>query len=302
MTATLDGKALSDRLADLAAGAAPWVVRVDGRRRGPASGAVWSADGTVVTTSHALERDEEIEVGLEGGETVAAALAGRDPATDLAVLRVKRTGLAAPAWAESARPGELVLGLSRPGRSLRASLGVVARVGGEFRTAQGGRVERWIELDLGLRPGFSGGLAVDTAGRALGLAAGGLVRGTALCVPPETLRRVVGAILSHGALRRGFLGLAGMPVRLPAAAVREAGQEHGLLLTAIEEGGPAERAGLVLGDVVLSAEGRPLSHAGELLPFLEEDRIGAPLLLRTWRAGAARDVRVVVGVRERGRP
>jgi S1-C subfamily serine protease len=296
---------LSDGLAELAARAAPWVVRVDAGRGAPASGAVWAADGTVIAASHALERDEEIEIGLEGGETARAELVGRDPGIDLAVLRAARSGLAPAAFAEAApRPGALVLGLSRPGRGPRVSLGAVSRVGPEWRAPSGGRLDRYLEVDLALRPGFSGGLVVGARGEALGLAAGGLLRGQALVVPPETLRRVVKAILSHGAVRRGFLGIATVPVRLPPALEREAGQAVGLLLTAVEPASPAERAGLALGDLLLAVEGKPVAHAGELLPFLEEERIGEAVVGRVWRAGAAREVKVVVGARgdERRRP
>ncbi len=289
---------LSEGLVALAARAGPSVVRVDGRRRAPASGAVWAADGTVVAASHAVERDEEIEVGLDGGEAVPAELVGRDPATDVAVLRVARGGLVPATFAEGApRVGALVLGLARPGRGPRAGLGVVARVGPEWRTPQGGRIDRYLETDLELRPGFSGGLILSARGEALGLAAGGLLRGHALVVPPETLRRVVKGILSHGTVRRGFLGIATVPVRLPPGLEREAGQPVGLLLTAVEPGSPAERAGLLLGDVLLAVEGKPVAHAGELLPFLEEERIGEGLAARVWRGGAARELNVVVGAR-----
>lgn len=296
---------ISDGLAELAARAAPWVVRLEGGRRSPASGVIWAADGTVVAASHALERDEEIEVGLEGGEAVVAELVGRDPATDLAVLRVACSGLVPATFAEVApRVGSLAVGLTRPGRGPRASLGVVARVGPEWRTPSGGRIDRYLETDLALRPGFSGGLVLGARGEALGLAAGGLLRGHALVVPPETLRRVVTAILSHGTVRRGFLGIATVPVRLPAGLEREPGPPVGLLLTAVEPGSPAERAGLLLGDVVLSVEGKPVAHAGELLPFLEEERIGEGLSVRVWRGGAARELKVVVGARgaERRKP
>ncbi|MBI5067178.1 MAG: serine protease [Deltaproteobacteria bacterium] len=294
---------LSEGMAAAAARAAPWVVRVEGRRRGPASGAVWSADGLIVAAAHALEREEELAVGLEGGETVPAELVGRDPGIDVAVLRVARGGLAPAEWSEAApRPGQLLLGLSRPGRGLRVALGVVARVGPEWRTPAGGRLERYLEADLPLRPGLSGGLLLDAGGRALGLSAGGLARGAALGIPPEALRRAVKAILAHGGVRRGFLGISTLPVRLPGGTAREQGQEAGLLVTGVEPGSPAERAGLLLGDTVLRAAGQAVAHPSELLPFLEEERIGEPLALRTLRAGALREVPVTVGARPGRRP
>jgi len=294
---------VSEGMAAVAARAAPWVVRVEGRRRGPASGTVWSSDGIVLTAAHALEREEELTVGLEGGETAAAEFLGRDPGTDLAVLRLARGGLAPAEWSETApRPGQLLLGLSRPGRGARVALGAVARVGPEWRAPSGGRLERYLEADLPLQPGFSGGLLLEAGGKALALAAGGLLRGTALGLTPEALRRLVKAVLAHGGVRRGFLGISTLPVRLPPAAARELGREVGLLVTAVEPESPAERAGLLLGDTVVRAAGQGVAHASDLLPFLEEERIGEVLPLTTLRAGAAREVPVTVGARPGRRP
>jgi S1-C subfamily serine protease len=267
--------------------ASPWVVRIEGRRGRPASGVVWSEDGLVLAADHSVDADEPVEVVLADGETAVGELVGRDAGLDLAVLRVRRNRLPAASWSgEAARVGQLVLELSRPGRGPRAAIGLVARVGPEWRTPAGGKVERYLELDLALRSGFSGSLLLDASGQGLGLAAGGLLRGAALALPPASLRRAVKAIVEHGGVRRGFLGVAMLPVRLPA----EAGQAHGLLVTGVEPGSPAAGVGLALGDVLLSVEGRPLAHAGELLPFLEEDRIGTALPLRAWRAGSVREV------------
>lgn len=298
--------ALSRRTAALFAERAHHVVRVEGRRRGPASGVVWSSDGLVVTAHHVLERDEELEVGLPSGETVAAELVGRDPSTDLALLRVSAAGLAPAPWGdETPAAGELVLALSRPGRSPRASLGAVARTAGEFRAAGGGRVDRWLEVSVDVAPGLSGSLVVGASGGPVGIASAGLVRGAVLVVPPPTLRRVAGALLAHGAVRRGFLGVTTLPVRLPPATAARAGQDAALLVSAVEPGSPADRAGLLLGDALLALGGAPVAHAGDLLPLLEEERIGQALPVRLVRAGEVRELPVTVGVRgERagGRP
>jgi S1-C subfamily serine protease len=294
--------ALSRRTAALVAESAAHVVRVDGRRRGPASGVVWSSDGLVVTAHHVVERDEELEVGLPSGETVPAELVGRDPSTDLALLRASASGLAAAPWTdEPPAAGELLLALSRPGVRPRASLGLVARAAGEFRAAGGGRIDRWVEASLDVAPGLSGSLVVGAAGTPVGLASAGLVRGTILVVPPATLRRVTGALLAHGGVRRGFLGVTTLPVRLPPSAAARAGQECALLVSAVEDGSPAHRAGLLLGDALLSLAGAPLAHAGDLLPLLEEERIGQALAVRLVRAGEVRELPVTVGARgERG--
>jgi S1-C subfamily serine protease len=278
------------------------VVRVEARRA-PASGVVWSPDGVVVTAHHNVEWDEDIEVGLADGRSARAELVGRDPSTDLAVLRLQVTGLAAPAWAEpdSLRTGHLVLSVSRPGRALRVGLAPLARAAGDWRAPTGGKLDRYLEADLPLHPGFSGALVLDLAGRALGMATAGLSRGTALVVPLPTLRRVVGQLLAHGQVRRGFLGVATVPVRLPASLEESAGQAGALLVSTVEEGSPAARAGVLLGDALLAFGGTPLAHPGDLLPLLEEERVGQAVALRLLRAGEVREVAVTVGVRERGR-
>jgi S1-C subfamily serine protease len=294
--------ALSRRTASLVSQSAAHVVRVDARRRGPASGVVWSSDGLVVTAHHVVERDEELEIGLPSGETVVAELVGRDPSTDLALLRASASGLAAAPWSDEApATGELILSLSRPGVRPRASLGLVARSAGEFRAAGGGRIDRWVEVSLDVAPGLSGSLVVGASGTPVGLASAGLVRGTILVVPPATLRRVTGALLAHGGVRRGYLGVNTLPVRLPPSAAALAGQECALLVSGVEDGSPANRAGLLLGDGLLSLAGAPLAHAGDLLPLLEEERIGQRLPLRLLRAGEVRELTVTVGARgERG--
>jgi len=288
--------ALSDRLADLAARAQRSVVRVDGRRA-PASGLVW-ADGVVVTAHHNLERDE-VEVGLPGGRTVPAEVAGRDPATDLAALRAETGEAPAPEWGDAAalRMGQLLLGVTRPGRAPRASVGVLARAADDWRAPAGGRLDRYLEADLPLHPGFSGGLAVDMAGRAAGMLSAGLLRGTPLVVARPTLERVVAKLLAHGGIRRGYLGVATFPVRLPAPLAQRAGQAGALLVSAVEPGSPAERAGLLLGDAILSLDGQAVSSAGDLLPLLDEERIGKALPVRLVRSGEVQELPVEVGAR-----
>jgi S1-C subfamily serine protease len=279
------------------------VVRVEGRRRGPSSGTVWSADGVIVAAHHNVEWDEDIAIGLPDGGEARANVVGRDATTDVAVLRATATGLAVPDWGpEAPKVGHLVLALTRPGRTVRASLGVVHALGDEWRTAAGGRVDRYLQTDVGLQPGLSGSLLVDLRGRALGMNNAGLMRGTSLALPPATLRRVVGALLAHGQVRRGFIGVGTLPVPLPAAVETAAGQGRGLLVTSVSEESGAGRAGLLLGDVLLSAGGQRLSGPADLLPLLEEDRIGSGVPFRILRAGEARDVTVTIGTREARAP
>jgi S1-C subfamily serine protease len=295
---------LSDLSTDLAAlveYAGPHVVRIEARRRLPGSGIVWSADGVVVTAHHVVERDDRIAVGLADGRTVQATLAGRDPSTDLAVLRTEARDLAPAAWTgvDDLRVGHFVVALARPGRLTRAALGIVSALGESWRTAAGGSLDHYLQPDISMYPGFSGGPLLDVNGRALGLNTTGLVwGGLSLTVPAATVQRVVTTLLEHGRLRRGYLGITTQPVRLPAGASRSTGAEVGLLVLAVEPGSPAERAGLLLGDTLISLDGQAVRGADELLGMLSEERIGAPLRAVILRGGATLEVTVTPGDRE----
>jgi serine protease DegQ len=291
-------KGLSDDLATLVERAGPSIVRVESSR-GPGSGVVWAPDGVIVAASHSIEGDEGIEVGLPDGGTRPATLVGRDPTTDVAVLRIAATGLATTTWADLAavRVGNLVLALSRPGRSVRASLGIVSVRGEAWRTPAGGRLDHYLQTDLSRHPGFSGGLLLGTGGEGLGMNTSGLLRGATLAVGGSTLRRVVEALLAHGRVPRGFLGIGTYPVRLPASLEKEAGQPVALMLVSVEPGSPAEKAGLRLGDAILSFAGQPLKHPTDLLFLLDAERIGAEVPVRLLRAGEPREVLVAVGSR-----
>jgi serine protease DegQ len=296
MRDTTDIHQISQGLAAAVEAAGASVVRVEGRRRRPSSGIVWSADGVIATADHNIEREEDLRVGLADGRTVPAALVGRDPRTDVAVLRAEATDLAAIEWAaaEGLKVGHLVLALSRPGETVRASLGIVCALAPEWRTHAGGKIDRWLETDALHQPGFTGGLLIDAAGRGLGMDDAGLRRGRGLAVPAETLRRVVESILAHGGVRRGYLGIAVQPVRLPEATAQAHGAETGLL---VQPGGPAEEAGLLLGDVLLALDGKPATDPGALQSILDEDRVGQEIVLSILRGGEAREVRATVGAR-----
>src|SRR5262245_18894157 len=173
---------VSESLAAAVAKHAPSVVRVEARRGSAASGIVWS-EGVVLTASQALEWDEGLEVGLPDGRSVKAALAGRDPGTDLAALRLESGGSDPVPWEEPPlKLGQLVLGVSRPGHSARARLGVVSALADSWRAPSGAPLERYIESDIAPHPGFSGSLLVDAGGRAIGMNSAGLLRKTSLAL------------------------------------------------------------------------------------------------------------------------
>lgn len=284
----------SDRLAALVEQAAPSVVRVEARRWIGSSGIVWSAEGHIVTASHSV-RGEQVEVGLPGG-VATATLVGRDPSTDLALLKADMNGLKIPAWAEpdGLKVGQVVLALGKPGKNVRASLGILSNLGEEWRTPMGGKLERYIQPDVSLYPGFSGGPLLDAEGRFLGMNTRALRRDLALTIPAPTLRRVVERLMQHGGVRRGYLGVGAQPVRLPQSA----GQESGLLLVSVEPGSPAEGGGLMLGDILLAINANPLRRLDDLLAQLAEMPAGTSVSLRILRGGQTQDVSVTLGERK----
>jgi S1-C subfamily serine protease len=280
------------------------VVAIHARRRIPASGVVWQP-GVVVAAHHTIQRDDDITVGLHDGTTRSATLAGRDPSTDLAVLRLEGaadTPAVAPAT-EGPRVGQLVLALGRPGGSVTASLGIVSAVGGEWRTWQGGAIDRFVRLDLAVYDGFSGGPLVDAAGRVLGINTSGLARATAVTVPASTVARVAGQLLARGHVARGWLGIATQPVRLPSALRQSLNGDAdvGLVVVNVEPDSPADRGGLQIGDILIALDGRAVTDPGDILASLGGDRIGQAVSLRIARGGKAETLSVTVGERPRAR-
>ena len=292
-------KKISDDLAQTVEDAGPSVVRVSARRRLPATGIVWSSDGTIVTAHHVVERDDNIEVGLPNGETVAATLAGRDPSTDVAVLRTSAEGLAEPRWKDAAdlRVGNIVLALGRPGASVLATMGIVSALEQSWRTQAGGRMGNYLQTDVVMYPGFSGGPLVDSEGSVVGLNTSALARGAAVAVPTDDLQRVVSALLAAGRIRRGYLGVGAQPARLPEGMAKELGQESGLLLVSVEAGGPADSSGLVMGDTLVALNGNPVRHLDDLLAALGEEAIGDAVPAKLIRGGVLKDTTVTVGER-----
>jgi S1-C subfamily serine protease len=292
---------LSNALAETVETVGPAVIRVEGRRRLPASGIAWSADGVVVTAHHVVQRDDNIGLGLPDGQTVSAQLIGRDPTTDLAVLRAAGVKLAPPAWAEldSLRVGHLVLALGRPGQTVQATLGIVSALSqNSWRTPAGGQLERYLQTDVVMYPGFSGGPLVDAAGQVVGLNSSALLRGVSLTVPAATMRQVVDTLLQHGRVRRGYLGVSTQSVRLPATMVQQLGQETGLLLVAVEPDSPADQGGLLLGDTIVALDQNPVHHHDALLTLLSSDRVGSTVSIKIVRGGQVETKSVVIGERE----
>jgi S1-C subfamily serine protease len=289
---------LSNGLADAVQTAGQSIVRVDARQRMPASGIAWSGD-LIVTAHHVVESDDNIEIGLPDGRVASAALVGRDATTDLALLRVDGATLTPPTWLEDGdlRVGQLALALGRPGRTVQATLGVISALGDGWRTGAGGQINRYLQTDVVMYAGFSGGPLVDVAGRVAGLNSSALARGVSVSLPTATVRRVVETLLAHGKVRRGYLGVSTQRIRLPGLVAEQVGQETGLLVNQVVEGSPAERAGLFLGDTIVAVAGEGVRHHDDLLARLSGDRVGAGVPFRIVRGGQVMDVTVVIGER-----
>src|ERR671932_1321011 len=231
--------ALSGGMADVVEQVGPKVVQVNGRRRRSASGVIY-ASNMVLTASHVLEREEDLTVGTHDNRTLPARLVGRDPSTDLAVLRVEDLNADAAIPAEGdARIGQLALAVGSPsrGEGPRASLGVVSSVGGPLRTWRGPRLERYIQTDATAYPGFSGGPLIDARGNVLGIMTAGWARGTAFAIPADIAWRVAKTLESRGSIKRGYLGILSQPVRLPDGQRTGLAQRGGLLVAGVEDGG-----------------------------------------------------------------
>jgi S1-C subfamily serine protease len=290
---------LSNELAAVVENTGRSVVRVEARRRLPASGVVWSNDGLIVTAHHVVHRDENIRVGV-GAETVPAALVGRDPSTDLAVLRVEGISQPAAPWEtpDDLQVGHLALALGRPGRSVQATFGIISALGEGWRSPAGGMIDRYLQTDVVMYPGFSGGPLVDALGNVRGINSSALMRGVSLAVPTSTVSRVVEALLEHGRIRRGYLGVGAQPARLPEAIAEELGQETGLLLVSVEKDSPAERGGLVMGDTIVGLGGERVRHLDDLMALLGGNAVGQETPIRVLRGGGLAEVSVVIGERE----
>ena len=294
-----DFKAISDGMVAVVKSAGQSVVQVDARRRYPASGIVWSADGVIVTANHVV-RNDSIRVGLPDGSKVEATLVGRDSGIDLAVLRVESDGLTAIEWTPEAElsVGALVLALGRPGQTAQASLGILSAIGGEWRIHGGGQVSHYVRPDLVMYPGYSGGPIVGGDGRIVGLATSALNREGGIALTQATVAPTVASLLKHGSVRQGYLGVGVQTVHLPTSLRKESGQETGVLLNSVEPDSPAESGGLVLGDILVTLDGEAVHSPDDLAVVLRGSRVGKEVLLRIIRGGVVQEVAVEIRVRE----
>ncbi len=285
---------LSAELANITAKAGASVARIDDGSRLTASGIVWTADGLILTTSHGVEQDENVVVELADGARYGATMVGRDPESDIALLRVTANGLPAIARAteNDIQTGNLALALARPGSPhLCATLGLVSA---KVAAQSAGRPEYIVHFDATLYPGSSGGALVDMDGRLIGMIdlAFGRGRGVALGVP--ILANVAETLLTHGRIPHGYLGVRTQLVPLPQniKGSLAPAQEYGLLVVQVEPGSPAERGGILLGDTLLAANGAPLDDIDQLRRHL---RVGETVPFTIARGGVGHEIAVTVG-------
>jgi S1-C subfamily serine protease len=287
----------SDGLAAAVEKAAQSTVTVDARGRIPATGIVWSADGEILTADHVVQRDDNINVMLPDGTTHTAKVLGRDPSSDLALLKTEGAkGLTVPEWAEAVKVGNLIFAVGRP-EDLQATLGSVVALGGPVR----GRfryLDAYVQTDVTMYPGFSGGPLVDASGRVAGLNSSALARGASLAVPAAVARSIADALRRDGRIKRGFLGVSTQPVRLAESMAAQLHQHSGLMVIGAEKDSPAEKAGLMQGDVIVGLAGQPVTEIESLQAALGPGTVGKTVTVKVVRGGELKDIPVTVGERE----
>ena len=295
---------LSNTLAQATERAAANIVAVHTERRGSSSGIVWRT-GVIVTSEHSLRRDEEIQVTLPNGRVAPATFVGRDPSTDLAVLKCAEATNAVSEFGDVAalKPGSLTLVVGRTRASGPvAALGVVSLVALDRRTWTGASLIPYVRLDVGLQPTAVGGAVIDASGKVVGLATPRFARFGAIAVPPSSINKIADTLLQKGHIPRGYLGVGLQPVRLPDG-LREKlkwNEKTAAMVMDVHPGGPADKAGIVIGDILISLTGQAVTRLEDIQAHLGGDAIGKTLPLKFVRGGAIQEGSVVVAERPHG--
>jgi S1-C subfamily serine protease len=290
---------LSNELAGTVERAARSIVAVHGRRGIGSSGIVWR-DNLILTTSESIRNEDGIQLLLPDGRVTTARLRGRDSGTDLAVLETDSNNLHPLDFAAEGalKPGQLAVAVGRTANTGPiASFGIVSGVSGEWKTWRGGKIDPLVRLDISAYPTLSGGAALDAGGNLIGLVSTGLSRSSVFALTRATIDRIAGKLSQQGYVSRGFLGVALQPVALPAHIKDTLGQDAGIMLLGIEPDGPAATGGLILGDVLVSADGHSLAQPDALADLLERTPAGQTVQFKVLRAGVLQDLEVRIGER-----
>lgn len=321
---------ISQEIANLVSEAAAAVLQVDARRRLPATGIAWSED-LIVTAHHVVESEDDIRIGAADGSQIGATLLGRDPHNDLALLRVD--GALRPAnWAanDGLQIGNLALALGRPGQNIKATAGIVSGLVGPADIRRGhdqlrvrmqmglrgkrhGRRRRrqralarewggalaggFIQTDVTMYPGFSGGPLIGADGAVHGMNTSGFMRGISVAIPVSSIRQTVSALLKDGSIQRGYLGIGVQEARLPDSVAEELDQEGGLLIVSVEADSPASDAGLMVGDILVALDGQSIEHVDELQLLLTRLEVDSQVSTAFARGGAPQEGSVVIGAK-----
>lgn len=300
---------LSDSMADAVQALSPALVRVEARRRMPATGMVYAAD-VVITASHVVETEDNITITTADGGNHSAQLVGRDPHNDLALLRVAGAQLSPVSWQEGARVGQLMLAVGRPSHHPQAALGVVSSVVPPLRERPDSKRKRgrrgwgqvladgFLRVDVVMYPGFSGGALLGGDGAVYGLLTSGFGGDSAIAIPVTTLKATAETLLKHGKMKQGYLGVGVQAVRLPDALAEKYDQETGLLVVSVEPNSPAAESGLLLGDILLTVDEDTVATVDDLLLSLHSERIGKSVPIALVRGGVEQKIAVTIGERD----
>lgn len=294
----------SNALAQATERASASVVAVHTETRGSSSGIVWRP-GVIVTSEHALRRDEEIQLTLPIGRVVPATLVGRDPSTDIAVLKCSEADTAVPLFGDvsALKPGTLTLVVGRTRASGPvAALGVVSLLASDRRTWTGASLTPYIRLDIGLQPTAIGGAVIEASGNLVGLATPRFARFGAIAVPASTINKISDTLLKQGRIPRGYLGVGLQPVRLPNGLreMLQRNEKTAAIVLEVHSDGPADKAGIVIGDILVSLAGQSITRLEDVQSLLAGDAIGKTLPLKFIRGGAVQDGNIVVAERPHG--
>ncbi len=291
----------SNELAGIVQKVSPFVVSVSARRRYPSSGLLW-APNVIVTAAHSIQQDEHISISTADGKEVSATLAGRDPGTDIAVLKAEVPAPIGPAPVRTptANAGDIALVVGRsPNSGANASLGIISAASGAWKTWRGGELDAYIRLDARLFPQSSGGGVVNARGEIIGIATSALSRIAGLTIPNATLERVAGQLLERGFVPRGYLGIGVQSVPLPDELQKKlaVSNQGGLMILTVEPGSPADKAGLFIGDIVIALDGVRTEEIENLQTYSGSGLIGKAVPIQVIRGGSLHRASLTVGER-----